>query len=192
MPGVLAAGPEVGYAPAPTAGRNSFQPVIGQAVTLRPLSPDDFEIEREFILGLSLETRNRRLLGGAPPVTDEYVARLTRIDYPRELALAAVVMLEARETLVGVARYALEPDGTGCEFALVVADAWQGCGLGAFLLENLIVAARAQHGVPRMSGYTFATNRPMLGLARRLGFRVERVPGDATLLLVTRNFATAH
>ena len=191
MPGVLAPGHDAGYASVPAVGRSSFQPVIGQAVTLRPLCADDFEIEREFIVRLSLETRNRRLLGGAPPVTDEYVARLTQIEFPREFALAAVVMLGARETLVGVARYALEPDGSGCEFALVVADAWQGCGLGGVLMEHLIVAARA-HGIPRMSGYTFATNRPMLGLARRLGFRVERVPGDATLLLVKRNFVAEH
>lgn len=175
----------------PGARWGSFQPVIGYPVTVRPLRADDFDIEREFILGLSVETRNRRLLGGAPPVTDDYVARLTRIDYPREFALAVVVMLGGREALLGVARYAVEPEGGGCEFALVVADAWQGCGLGALLIENLMVAARV-HDIARMSGYTFATNRAMLGLARRLGFHAERVPGDATLLRLTRSLAAAH
>lgn len=161
----------------------SFQPVIGHAISIRPLRADDFEIETEFVTGLSLETRNRRLLGGARPVTPEYVARLTRIDYPRELALAAVVMLEGRETLIGVARYALETDGAGCEFAIVVADAWQGRGIGTHLIERLAAAARA-HAIPRMSGYALSTNATMLGLARKLGFRVQRVPGDATVMQV--------
>jgi acetyltransferase len=168
-----------------------FQPVIGQAISIRPLRPDDFDIERDFILGLSLATRNSRLLGGARPVTDDYVARLTRVDYPRELALAAVVMLGGEETLVGVARYALEPDGAGCEFALVVADTWQGRGLGRHLLESLIAAARA-HGIPRISGYTFSTNVALLGLARALGFRSQRVPDDATLTEVTLELTQSH
>lgn len=163
-----------------------FQPVIGHAITIRPLGTDDFDIEYRFISELSLETRNRRLLGGARRVTPEYVERLTRIDYPRELALAAVVMLGGEETLIGVARYVREADGAGCEFALVIADAWQGRGIGRYLTESLAAAARA-HGLARMSGYVLSTNTAMLGLARKLGFRRERVPGDATLAQVTLN-----
>lgn len=162
----------------------AFQPVIGQAISVRPLRADDFEIEAEFITGLSLETRTRRLLGGARPVAPEYVARLTRVDYPRELALAAVVMLDKRETLIGVARYALEADGGGCEFAIVIADAWQRRGIGRHLTESLIAAARA-HAIARIAGYVWSTNASMIALARKLGFRVRRVPGDATVLQVT-------
>ena len=162
----------------------AFQPVIGHAISIRPLRADDFEIEAEFIRGLSMETRTRRLLGGARAVTDAYVARLTRVDYPRELALAAAVMLGDRETLIGVARYAMETDGVGCEFAMVVADAWQGRGIGTHLLERLAAAARA-HAIPRLSGYVLSTNATMLGFARKRGLRLQRVPGDATLTQVT-------
>lgn len=161
-----------------------FQPVIGHAISIRPLRAEDFDIEYQFITGLSLETRNSRLLGGARAVTPEYVARLTRIDYPRELALAAVVMIGGAENLIGVARYALETDGASCEFALVIADAWQGRGIGRHLTECLAAAARA-HGIARMSGFVLSTNAAMLGLARKLGFRLQRVPGDATLTQVT-------
>ena len=170
---------------------SSFQPVIGHAISIRPLTDADFDIEAAFIRGLSVETRNRRLLGGTRPVTDDYVARLTRVDYPRELALAAAVMLGDRETLIGVARYALEPDGTGCEFAIVVADAWQRRGTGTQLLERLVAAAHA-HGIPHMSGYVLATNVATLAFARRNGFRVQRLEGDATLLVVRRRLAAAH
>jgi acetyltransferase len=168
-----------------------FQPVIGAPITVRPLRADDFEIEEQFIRGLSLETRTSRLLGGARKITPEYVARLTRVDYPRELALAASVMLAERETLIGVARYALEDQGESCEFAIVVADAWQGRGVGTHLLECLIAAAGA-HGIRRMSGYAFSTNAVMLGLGRKLGFRPARVPGDATVTQMALELAPPH
>lgn len=158
----------------------AFQPVIGVPTSIRPLRTDDFDIEEAFIRGLSTETRNKRLLGGARAITPEYVTRLTQVDYPREFALAAVVVLDGRETLLGVARYAMDSTGDSCEFALVVTDAWQGRGLGKFLLERLIEVARA-HGIPRMMGFALSTNTAMPGLARKLGFELRFEPGDARL-----------
>jgi acetyltransferase len=170
---------------------SGFQPVYGASISIRPLRADDFEIEEAFLRGLSSRTRNNRLLGGARQITPEYVARLTRVDYPREFALAAVVVLEGAETLIGVARYALDPADGSCEFAIVVADAWQGSGLGRRLLERLIEAARALR-MTRMKGYAFSTNSVMLGLARNLGFQLKREPDDATLMRMTLELATAH
>jgi len=170
---------------------SGFQPVYGASISIRPLRADDFEIEEAFLHGLSAQTRSNRLLGGARKITPEYVARLTQVDYPRELALAAVVVLDARETLIGVARYALDPADGSCEFAIVVADAWQGSGLGRRLLERLIEAARALR-MARMKGYAFSTNAAMLGLARKLGFLLKREPDDATLTRLTLNLDTAH
>ncbi|HEY5636993.1 MAG TPA: hypothetical protein VIS77_08835, partial [Burkholderiales bacterium] len=80
----------------------SFQPVIGQAVSLRPLRPDDASIELAFVTGLSDATRHNRLLGGAIRITDAYIRRLTDIDWSREAALAAVTMIGGHESLIGV------------------------------------------------------------------------------------------
>jgi len=166
----------------------SFQPVIGAAVTLRPLRPDDVDIETAFVQGLSAETRASRLLGGAIKVTREYIERLTQVDYARDMALAASVMLEGHETLIGVARYALDADGRNCEFALVVADAWQGRGIGRRMLQKLIAVAAAR-GVARIYGDTLATNRGMLELARTLGFALARHPDEPHLTRVTLDLA---
>lgn len=166
----------------------SFQPVIGAAVTLRPLRSEDLDIESDFLQGLSAETRASRLLGGAIRVTREYLERLTRVDYAKEMALAATVMLEGRETLIGVARYALDPDGESGEFALVVADAWQGRGIGRKLLEKLAEVAK-RRGLRRIYGDTLSTNRPMLELARSLGFALERHAEDSRVTRVTRQLA---
>ncbi len=166
----------------------SFEPIVGQAVTLRPLRPEDADIETAFLTGLSPETRSSRLLGGTIKITREYIAQLTNVDYRRDMAIAATEMLEGRETLIGVARYVLDADGAGCEFAIVIADAWQGRGIGRRLLEKLIAVARAR-GIRRMYGDVLATNASMLALARKLGFALGRVPGEPTLTRIALQLA---
>jgi acetyltransferase len=161
----------------------SFEPIHGQSVTLRPLRRDDQEIEHAFVSGLSPDTRHNRLLGGAVRITPEYIERLTTVDFSRDMALAAITMLEGRETLIGVSRYVLvTPDS--CEFAIVIADAWQGRGIGRRLMEKLIAVARGR-GLKRIYGDVLATNRGMLELTARLGFERGRHPDDATLTRVS-------
>lgn len=162
----------------------SFQPVIGQAVSLRPLRPDDAAIELAFVTGLSEATRHNRLLGGAIRITDEYIRRLTEIDWSREAALAAVTMIGGNESLIGVARYVAAPGSRECEFAIVLSDAWQGRGIGRRLMEMLVSAAR-RRGMQRMVGEILSTNQGMLHLVRRLGFKVARLPNDATVVAAT-------
>jgi len=94
------------------------------------------------------------------------------VDYSRDMALAATAMLEG-ETLIGVARYVLDKNNESAEFAIVVADSWQGRGIGNRLLAKLIDVAR-RRAVERLSGDILAINRPMLGLVRKLGFTLER------------------
>ena len=150
----------------------SFEPVTGTSVMLRPLRPDDREIESAFVQGLSAETRHNRLLGGAIAITREYIEALVNVDYSRDMALAATAMLE-EETLIGVARYVLNKDGKSAEFAIVVADAWQGRGIGTRLMAKLIDIAR-RRGVKRLYGEVLATNRPMFQFVRKLGFELAR------------------
>jgi acetyltransferase len=162
----------------------SFQPIIGQPVTLRPLRREDADIEAAFLTGLSPESRHNRLLGGMVRITREYVEKLTTVDFSRDMALAAALMLEDREVLIGVARYVLEPGGRSCEFALVIADAWQGRGIGRRMMAKLIAVARSR-GLERIYGDVLATNRPMLAFCRQLGFALARVPEDLTITRAT-------
>lgn len=165
--------------PVPEDLAESFQPVVGAAVTLRPLRPEDIDIESAFVRGLSPHTRHNRLLGGTVAITREYLERLTRVDYSRDMALAATLMLE-KEILIGVARYVLDADQADAEFAIVVADGWQGRGIGRRLIERLAAIAR-RRGVRRLYGEILSTNRPMLELVRKLGFASSRSPDDATV-----------
>lgn len=163
----------------------SFQPVIGQAVSIRPMRPEDVDIETAFVSGLSPESRYNRLLGGAIALTPAYLERLTHIDYRNDMALAATVMLDGQETLIGVARYARLKDERTCEFALVIADAWQRIGIGRRLLEKLIAVARSR-GFACIVGEVLSTNRGMQALVRKLGFRLHLRPEDATVMHVER------
>lgn len=162
----------------------SFQPVIGQAFTVRPLRPEDIDIETAFVRGLSPESRYNRLLGGAVALTPEFLERLINVDYRSDMALAATVMLDDAETLIGVARYAREADEHTCEFAIAIADAWQGRGIGRRMVEKLITVARAR-GYRRMIGDVLSSNRPMQELVKKLGFHLQLHPQDATVMRAT-------
>jgi acetyltransferase len=63
----------------------------------------------------------------------------------------------------------VSPDGKSAEFAVSIADEWQGCGLGSLLLARLIAAAK-KAGVETITGETLASNRAMLHLAQKAGF----------------------
>ena len=153
---------------------------VAHSITVRPIRPEDIDLETEFARKLSKETRYNRFLGGGVRLTPEMLEKFTRIDFSRDMALIATATIEGAETAIGVARYARLADGVTCEFAITVADAWQGRGIGKKLLAMLIDAARG-HGMRRIIGDVLATNTPMLRLAHSRGFRIERHPEGAEL-----------
>jgi len=153
---------------------------IPHSITVRPIRPEDIDLETEFARKLSKETRYNRFLGGGVRLTPELLEKFTRIDFSRDMALIASTTIEGAEIAIGVARYARLADDVICEFAITVADAWQGCGVGRKLLAMLVDSARG-HGLRQIIGDVLATNTPMLHLARSQGFRIEWHPEGAEL-----------
>ena len=153
---------------------------VGHSITVRPIRPEDIDLETEFARKLSKETRYNRFLGGGVGLTPEMLEKFTRVDFGRDMALIATATIEGAETAIGVARYARLADDVTCEFAITVADAWQGCGIGRKLLALLVDSARG-HGVRQIIGDVLAMNTPMLRLARSQGVRIERHPEGAEL-----------
>jgi len=156
----------------------------GAHVVVRPIRPEDAEIEQAFVRQLSPESRYFRFMDTIRELTPQMLMRFTQIDYDREMAFIAVSGTGDEETEVGVARYVTNPDGSSCEFAIVVADDWQRRGLGRRLMTQLIEVARAR-GLARMVGHILATNRSMLTLAASLGFAVGESPDDPTVRRAT-------
>ena len=140
----------------------------GSAVRIRSITPEDQERERRFFSGLSERSRYHRFMQHLHELPPGMLERFTHIDPTRELALVAL----SRDEIVGVGRYAPDPDSACAEFALVVADAWQRKGLGRRFLERLLDASR-DAGYPCLLGRVLDDNRGMLELAARLGFARE-------------------
>lgn len=149
----------------------------GSPWLLRPIRPEDAEPLQEFIRSLSDESRYMRFVSMLRELTPRMLARYTRIDYDRELALVATVTVpnpehrgHPHEQIIGFAHYLRNADGRGAEYALVIGDDWQRRGLGAQLMRGLIEAAQEQ-GLTYIDGVVLASNRPMLSLMTHLGFR---------------------
>jgi acetyltransferase len=152
----------------------TWQPREGPAVTLRPIRPEDAELEQAFIRALSSESRYFRFMDTLRELTPQMLMRFTQIDYDREMAFVATVATVASagsETEIGVCRYVANPDGESCEFAIVIADGWHRKGLGRRMMAQLIDVARAR-GLRSMIGHVLAENRGMLQLCQNLGFAI--------------------
>jgi acetyltransferase len=157
----------------------------GRTLLIRPIRPEDAEQEQAFVRSLSSETRRLRFMGALKALAPKQLARFTQIDYATEMALVALVEGPGGARQVGVARHTLGPDARTAEFAIVVAGAERGQGIGTRLMTELMAAARAQ-GATRMVGDVLAENRAMLTLMGELGFVVQYDPMDRTMVRVER------
>ena len=113
------------------------------------------------------------------------LARFTQIDYDRELALVAVHDVGGVPAFVGVARYITNPDQESAEFAVVVADEWQGRGVARLLMERLLDCAR-RRGMKRVEGAVLRNNHNMLKFTTALGFETRDDPEAHEQVIVVR------
>ncbi len=171
--------------PYPSHLVSQLQLADGTNIKIRPIRPEDASIEANFVRDLSPESKYFRFMQGLNELTLDMLVRFTQLDYNRELALIAVLEKPGEETELAVARYATNPDGESCEFALVVADAWQHKGIGSSLMTALIEAAR-QCGFKTMTGEILSGNNSMLELAGNLGFSIRASTEEPNIRLATR------
>lgn len=157
----------------------------GERVLIRPVHAQDLELVQAFVRELSPESRYNRFHGAVKELTPGMARWATHVDYDRHMALIAVIYRDGREIEIGAARYVVGRDAETAEFAVAVADAWQGRGVGARLLRGLIEVA-ARRGLRWMEGEILATNRGMRALARKLGFQSRAGGREARLVKVSR------
>jgi acetyltransferase len=163
----------------------NWQLADGTEVTIRPIRPEDADMEREFVQRLSPEAKFFRFRHSLQELTEEMLVRFTQIDYHREMALLATIRQDGREFELGVTRYIVNPDGMSAEFALVVDDAWQNKGIGSRLLSALIEAAR-ERGVKTLVGGILAQNSRMIDLAKSIGFTCHPTPDETGIVTVSK------
>lgn len=135
---------------------------------VRPLTRADRDRLAAAFGRMSERSRLRRFLGPKPKLSGPELTYLTDVDHVTHEALAAVDPDDG--AIVGVARYAMEPDAPGtADMALFVVDAWQGQGIGTTLGSRLVTRADA-NGIARLTATTFADNRAARAVMRKLGF----------------------
>ncbi len=153
----------------------------GREICIRPIRPEDAELEADFVRKLSAQTRYFRFMNTLKELPTTTLARLTQIDYYREMAFVATQVDDnGEEEELGVARYAVNIDNESCEFAIVVLDNWQGSGLARKLMSVLIETAQ-DRGLKYMNGIFLSDNDRMLKFVQNLGFVLSNDPEDNSI-----------
>ncbi|MGE5105470.1 MAG: bifunctional acetate--CoA ligase family protein/GNAT family N-acetyltransferase [Betaproteobacteria bacterium] len=162
----------------------------GRDVLLRPIRPEDAEQHREFFNALSPEDLRYRVFIRARDLHRTQLARLTQIDYDREMAFVAVARDDggAPHTL-GVVRAIADPDNHAAEFAIIVRSDLKGQGLGSILLARMI-AYCASRGTRVLVGEALPDNARVFALVRRYGFTIAPSPDSSTVTLTKALDAT--
>lgn len=162
----------------------------GGQCTFRPIRSEDAdELQRFVSEELSDESRFNRFMSTLKQLSPGMLVRFTQLDYAREMALVATVDQAGAEQIAGVARYTANPDASSCEFAISIADRWQGQGLGAQLMNALFNAAR-DAGLASIEGDILGSNGPMLALMKKLGFEIRLHPDDGSLKWVVKDLTS--
>ena len=156
----------------------------GRALTLRPIRPEDEAQHLEFLSRLEPIDIRMRVFYSRRSIERSELARLTQIDYEREIAFIATAPTESGgEETLGVVRATCDPDNHDAEFGIVVRSDLKGGGLGQRLMQKLIDCLRAR-GTQRLVATVLHENTRMRELAQELGFVHEKhQPGDGTVAI---------
>ncbi len=142
----------------------------GRELTLRPIRPEDEAQHLAFLEQIDPEDIRMRVFYSRRSIERTELARLTQIDYAREMAFLAVVQDAAgAEQTLGVVRAIADPDNIAAEFGIIIRSDLKGGGLGRILLDKMVRYAR-DNGTQRLIGTVISGNKPMLQLAHELGF----------------------
>jgi acetyltransferase len=150
----------------------------GERLIVRPIRPEDAEEHGAFFHRLSPQDIRFRFFTAMREMSAEQMARLTQVDYDREMAFIAA--RESNGETIGVARLVAENEREG-EFAIIVQQDAKGKGIATHLMRRLIDWARRRR-LATITGQVLSDNAPMLAFVRGLGFHVRRVPGDAEVV----------
>ena len=180
-----AADPNMSTVNYPAEWKRVAHTLDGVEYGIRPIRADDLLRDKDFIMGLSPESRYTRMFAVMREPSAALLEQFVHVDYHSSMAFVAVIGAEEHERIIGVARYAADSNTHDCEFAVAVADSWQARGVGATLTSLLFDYARIQ-GFHKLHGDVLASNHRMVELVHWLGMETHRQPDDATLVEASR------
>lgn len=160
----------------------------GKTVTVRPVLPQDQSLTMDFVAtGMTTQSRYQRFMVGMRVLPASMAQYMTAVDHTNHFALIVESFEHGVQQQIGEARLVRTADAsdTSAEFALAVADKWQGLGLGRRLLQHMLAVAASQ-GLTQLHGDVLRNNRVMLRLASSCGFDTRVHPAESRLLRVQR------
>ncbi len=153
----------------------------GRQILVRPIRPEDEPEHRAFISKLAPEDIRFRFFGQIRELPASQMARLTQIDFDREMAFIALEEIsDGIHETVGVVRTVTDPNNECCEFAIIVRSDMKGQGVGRSLLEKMIRYCQCR-GTKFMTGQILRGNRMMLELSKSLGFTSKQIPNESVV-----------
>lgn len=174
----------------PTALIDPVRLPDGRAALVRPVLPQDAELQQDFVRRLSPASRARRFHGTLSELTPPLLRYMTEVDYVTHVGLVAEVFERGRARQVAEARWVRRAEAPDCaDFAIAVADDWQRAGLGTRLLALLERSAR-QQGIRCLCGDVQSTNAPMMAFLWKAGWTLHTDLADRTSVCARREFQT--
>jgi GNAT superfamily N-acetyltransferase len=167
----------------------------GRELVVRPVLAFDAAAEQDFVRALSAGSRQRRFHVGLRELPPSLLRAMTEVDHDAHVAIVAVAIGDDDEaTIVADARYVRGPTADlghdEAEFAIAVADAWQGAGLGRALITHLARHA-VRHGIVRLVGDVLPGNVAMTAITRALRGRYVTSPNGPGVVRAAFELAPA-
>jgi acetyltransferase len=156
----------------PTQYEGWFTLKNGKKVFLRPILKTDEHLIVDLFNNLYLDSIYLRFLTHLHALPESLLFQLTHIDYHKQFALVAVIQEEGKDSIIAVARYGYDPKENITDFAIVVRDDWQNCGLGKSLLLKIFAIGK-EHGISSFVSIIDSTNHIMKHILRELGYSVK-------------------
>ena len=157
----------------------------GWRIFVRPIRPDDDLLIRDLLAHVSKEDLRLRFFDSIKEFSHQFIAKLTKLDYARAMAFAAID--EASSEMLGVvwlySDATRETRETG-EYAILLRSGLKGRGLGWALMQLIIEYAKSE-GLSRIDGQILQENSVMLKMCRELGFKIKTDAEDGGVRDVT-------
>jgi len=156
----------------------------GTTIRIRLVCPEDEPRLHDLAAHMSDEDLRLRFLAPVKGLSPAVAARLSQLDYDRDLGLLA----ERHGLALAMAHLFTDPERMRAEYAIAVRSDWKGRGLGCLLMTRLIDLAR-QREISELVGEVLRENVPMLRMCRKLGFAVSPEPADFSIFIATKRLA---
>jgi acetyltransferase len=144
----------------------------GKTVLLRPIKPEDEEMEAGLFATFSKETLRNRFFREIKNVDHDWLTTFTQIDYDREIAIVAILKEKGKEKNIGVVRLMSDPTNERAEFAMAIGDPWHFQGLGKKFTDYILEIAK-ERGIKKVWARYLRSNKSMEDILKEKGFKIE-------------------